>query len=362
MNILFLTEEGGLTGNTRSTSYLAKGLAKKSHNVWVGCKKDSLLHQFLCESDVNLEFMKFTGKLDFATIRVIRDLVRNKNIQIICPQSSADRYLSIFANKFYKLDTNIVHTRRQKPLSSGGALQRAFYIKNTRKIVVVSDSLKQILIDEGYPADHIEVIYNGIPEDFYIGANDSRLKKLRQKFRLTPENKVVGCISRLKNQKQLVEAMQYLPDDIKLMFVGIEPGKFDSLAMQLKIENEIIYAGIIDPEDVVDYYRLFDLFVLPSTMDGFGLVLVEAMGLGVPVIGTRFGGIIDVLDNQKNGLWFEDGDIKGLAGKIKSVLFDDSIRGELIENGYIAARERFTVQKTIDNWEKFFMRIIEKKA
>ena len=358
MNILFTTCEGALTGATQSTRYLADGLAKRGHSIFVGCPRDSLLFKMLENSPAKRIAMPFRGRFDMKTLRIIRDLVRANSIEIINAQSSTDRYNSIFANRLYKLGAKVVHTRRQRPLSMGGALQRAFYVRNTAKIVVVSDELKRTLVKKGYPADHIEVIYNGMSPDFFAHADPSKTKALRRRFGLADDEVVVGCISRLKNQEQLVRAARHLSPNITLFFVGIEKGIFDGLAKRLDLPNRIIYAGIVPREEVTDYYRLFDLFVLPSTMDGFGLVLVEAMGLGVPVIGTHSQGIVDVLDHERNGLWFEDGDIEGLAERIELILNDAVTRERLVANGYIAAREVFTLEKTIDNYEVFFRRLI----
>jgi glycosyltransferase involved in cell wall biosynthesis len=240
----------------------------------------------------------------------------------------------------------------------GGAIQRSFYVRNTSRIIVVSHQLKRAFVDKGYPADHIEVIYNGMSPGFFEMADMSKTEELRRRFDIAENEVVVGCISRLKNQEQLVRAAKHLRPDISIMFVGIEKGIFDDLAKRIGLPNRIIYAGIVPREEVVDYYRLFDVFVLPSTMDGFGLVLMEAAGLGVPVIGTRSHGIIDVLDNQRNGLWFEDGDVEGLARKIESIIEDSTIRERLISNGLDAAHNIFTMKKTIDNHEAFFMRLM----
>lgn len=359
MNILLLTCEGFLTGATRSTSLLALGLIERGHGVVVGCPQDSLLQELLHDSGVQVEPMAFRNKLDIFSMMRIRDVVREQKIDVVNSQSSTDRYLSIFAKKIYKLPAKVVHTRRQRSLSMGGAIQRKFYINGTSKIIVVSDQLKKHFIDEGFPEEHLHVIYNGISRDFFEHADSERTNKLKDCFGIKPGDTVVGCISRLKNQEQLVRAAKFLPDDIKIFFAGIEPGLFDDLTEELDIRNEIIYAGVVPVDDVVNYYGLLDVFVLPSTMDGFGLVLVEAMGMGVPVVATRYFGIIDVLDHQRNGLWFEDGDIDELAEKIKTALYDDEVRSKLIENGKKAAFERFTIEKTVENYENFFEGLVD---
>ena len=97
MNILFLTYQGDIAGSTSSISYLAKGLAERGHNVYVGCRKESLLYEILSKTKVNLIEMKFKSKFDLKNMKHIKEIVNQYNIDIINAQSSKDRYNSIFS-------------------------------------------------------------------------------------------------------------------------------------------------------------------------------------------------------------------------------------------------------------------------
>ena len=153
MNILFLTYQGDIAGSTNSISYLAKGLADKGHNIYVGCRKESLLYSMLQNTKVNLIEMTFKSKLDFQNMKHIREVVKKYKIEIINAQSSKDRYSSIFAKIFYKLPVKIVHTRRQTPKSSGIFIQNWFYNTFTDLIVAVSDEVKEELVKNGIKKD-----------------------------------------------------------------------------------------------------------------------------------------------------------------------------------------------------------------
>lgn len=359
MNILFLTYQGYPgTGSTYSIAYLARGLADRGHNVYMGCPEASYLAELLKDTRVVLEPMVFRNKIDFRNIRHIARFAREKEIDIINAQSSRDRYTSIFARKLYRVKSKVVHTRRQRPGSIGGSLQNWFYVSGTERIVVNSNQLKLTFIKKGIPEKHLYVIFNGIPPDNFSLIDETFAAELKTKHGLRSDDVVIGCVSRHKKQYQLIEALTYLPENIKVIFVGIEPGILDDLVREKGIKNEIIYAGIVDKKTVMNYYRLFDVMVLPSVTEGFGLVLVEAMGAGTPVIGTRAAGIIDVLDEQKNGLWYENENSKELADKIRQVLEDSGLRNRLIENGRKAATGRFSIDQTVVNYEQFFESLI----
>ncbi len=359
MNILLLTYQGDMAGSTNSIAFLSKGLAERGHRVVVGCRKESLLFSMLKNTPVIVEPMVFRGRFDRNNIRHTRDIVQKYSIELINAQSSYDRYSAILARMLYRLKARVVHTRRQPPRSDGGFIQRMFYIAGTDKIVVISDSLKKIFVDKGYPSHHLEVIYNGAPVQRYSSIDENKIKELRSRFNIQPDDIVVGCISRPKKQDQLIRALKLLPESYKVLFAGIEQSFLDPLVQELGLKNEIIYAGNVDPQEVLNYYKLLAVNILPSVTDGFGLVLIEAMACGIPVIGTDFGGIRDVIQHEISGLLFKDGDHEGLAASIKRCIDGKELRDRLIKNGKKRAFEDFSIEKTVENYEKFFLRLIE---
>ncbi len=358
VNLLFLTYQGDMAGSTNSIAYLSEGLANKGHTVVVACRKKSLLYQLLNNTKVILFPMTFKSKVSRRSLQQIKKAVEKFDIQIINAQSSKDRYLAILARWQYGLPVKVIHTRRQTPKSAGGRLQNWFYQKGTDKIVVISEALKKTFIQKGISASHLKVIHNGIPKEKFNWMDSEKVAALRQQFGISTKNKVIGCVSRLKNQIQIIQALPYLNKEIRVLFVGIDKGTFDKQVKQLQVQQEIIYAGKVSPQEVMNYYPLMSVNVLASTTDGFGLVLVEAMGSKIPVIGTRYEGIIDVLDEQKNGLWFEDDDIPSLVEKINLVLYDKEMRQRLIDSGYKAAMSQFTMERTVLNYERFFQELL----
>jgi len=358
MRILITTYQGGVAGATYSISYLAKGLAQRGHQIYLAGMQDSLLFQLLEGTDVKLISMPFRSKTDRQTMQMLRDLIRKKGIEIVNAQSSKDRYLTIFSRWLYKLPVKIIHTRRQYPKSAGGKIHSNFYVWGTDKIIVVSEELKNIFIRKGYPSNHLQVINNGTPSEQYLNIDQERIAELRERFDIQKDNTVIGCVSRMKEQPQLIKALQYLDDSIKVIFAGINEGSLNKYINQYGIKNPIIYAGTLSKKDTLHLYKLLDVNVLASVMDGFGLVLVEAMALGVPVVATNFGGIKSVVTHGENGLLFENNDVRALANQLKWVLNDHSIREKLIQNGRLTALEKFSVEKTVENHETLFKSLL----
>lgn len=360
LNILILTYQGDTAGSTNSIAYLSKGLAEKGHNVYVGCRKESLLFSMLSGSKVNLCPMTFRSKVDLQNIRQIRDVVNRHHIQIINAQSSKDRYTSIFSKWLYGLNVKVIHTRRQKPESIGGFLQNWFYVKGTDKIVAVSGGVKKFLIDQKIPEKHIKIIHNGTPLQKYDTVNSYAASKLKRKYNLLDTDFVIGCVSRKKNQDQILRALVFVPFKTKVIFVGIEKySDYQKHIEVLKGRHDIYFTGLVSNEEVLNYYPLFTIKILPSNMEGLSQSILEAMALGIPVIATDAAGNPDIVKHQENGLLFRDNEIEHLAQSIILVHDNPSIRQKLIKNGRKTALETFSMEKTIHNYESFFHSLLE---
>lgn len=359
MNILILTYEGYITGSTNSIAYLSRGLTEKGHNVYLGCRRESLFFEILKGSKVHLIPMEFKGKLDFNNIKHIKEVVQKNKIQIINAQSSYDRYTSIFARWLYGLKVKIIHTRRQTPKSVGWWFQNIFYVKGTDKMVAVSHGVKKELVKIGLPSEHIEVIFNGTPKEKYDNIDPVLVEDLKKEFDIKADDFVIGCVSRLKSQIHLMQALQYVTKPVKVIFIGISSNEqFDKIISSYKVPHKIYFKGIIPMEQTLNYYKIFSIKVLASQMEGLSQSLLESMALGVPVIATNYAGNPDLIKDGENGLMYENNNPQELAEKIELLMNDNSLMEKLSRNGKKTALEDFSIERTVCNYEKFFQGIL----
>ena len=135
----------------------------------------------------------------------------------------------------------------------------------------------------------------------------------------------------------LVEAIKYLDDSIGLIVIGQGPLE-KTLKLRVKnlnLENRIEFVGEVANERLPDYLAAADIFVRPSLSEGLGIAFIEAMAMGVPVIGTPVGGILDLIKNQETGLLCEVGNPKDIAAKIQTILNDDILKQRLTHGRFI---------------------------
>ncbi|HKS94769.1 MAG TPA: glycosyltransferase family 4 protein, partial [Terriglobia bacterium] len=141
--------------------------------------------------------------------------------------------------------------------------------------------------------------------------------------------------------------------DVELVIVGApDPNcaedeaylaRLRSLARARGLESQVRWTGYqTDPDP---YYRTFDVLVMPSVVrEGLGLVALEAMQWGVPVVGSRLGGILEIVKDGVNGLLFAGGDSTALAETLDRLLSDSGWRARLAAGARVSVDERFSVE------------------
>lgn len=188
--------------------------------------------------------------------------------------------------------------------------------------VAISDAVKLRMISYGENprVGEIEVVHYGFNKtDSEI--NPILVEKLREQYNLDNDNYVIGCVARLiwqKNHSTLLKAFHayYLRNpQARLVLVGDGPMRtqLTNQIKELEIFDKVILTGKVS--NVREHLEIFNVFVLPSLTEGFGLVLLEAMEANLPIIASNISAIPEVIG--QGGLLFQAGDEKDLATKIE---------------------------------------------
>lgn len=208
-------------------------------------------------------------------------------------------------------------------------------------ITVVSQKLKNILMDiYCVPEKKISIISMGCDISRFSPSlrNEEYFKKNGKKNII-----FVGRLAEVKGIEYLIDSMEYIDANLYIIGTGLLEEKLRKQA--LKHQDKIIFLGAKSHDELPEIYASADLFVAPSitandgAQEGFGLVIIEAMASGVPVIASRSGGIVDIVDDGKNGFLVEEKDSLGLAKKINEVLYNDELSKEIIDNGIKTAKK-----------------------
>jgi glycosyltransferase involved in cell wall biosynthesis len=157
----------------------------------------------------------------------------------------------------------------------------------------------------------------------------------------------VGRLSEYKGQHLLIKAVGVLKNngaDIQAVIAGhaMEPYFVDhlrKLAVDLNVSDRVHFLGFqSEPHRLI---QALDVLALTTVKETFGMVLVEAMRLGVPVIGSHAGGVPEIIDHNQTGLLFQSQDASSLADQILALYRDEALRSKLAQKGREKAATMF---------------------
>lgn len=211
---------------------------------------------------------------------------------------------------------------------AGEILERYFLSRDIDLILPVSNFTAKNL-ENYFPKDKIAVVHNIVEFE----------EVKSEKF----HDKTISCVSRLveyKRVEDLILAIDTLVNDygynhLKCKIVGTGPMKdrLENILKDKNLEDNITFCGFVEKhEDVLKIINSSYIFCLPSEVEGFGIVIVEALGCEVPFVASNIPPIMEA-SGKKGGLFFNVGNYKDLASKIKLLLDDDELYQKLKKKG-----------------------------
>lgn len=207
------------------------------------------------------------------------------------------------------------------------------------------------------------VSYPGIDATLFYPRQD---KTIRQNLGYKDDDFVVLSPLRLIARKGVFDLLNVVPliEDKKVKFLISTSlkvpdtsfkDKVEDTIQSLKISNRVrLLYDSVSHDQMPSIYSASNLIVLPSRVEGLGLILPEAMACGKPVIGARTSGILEIIEHGENGLLVKPKDPQGLAEAIQEIRNSDSLRRKFVEQGFITVKQKFNAQKQVERLEKIY--------
>lgn len=347
MNICLVSKtvdprSGGLG---RHVSELADSLSEKGHSVTVLTRKDSSVP----EIDADVEQIKFVDLHQdvlnsYTALPGIVNYFRKNSDRfdiihghgLIGFSAILARYLGMADCKFvYTLHgVSAEHTSRAwlKPAADLLFYPEKITVKKSKGLIAVSNDTKQKAMDHyGLEGGDLEVIHNGVDMERFKGSWVFGDKVL-----------FVGHMVSRKGPLNLIKAFKKISTDfpeLELIYVGSGRQKEElvDLSAHKGLQDRVKFKEGISDEELSDLYRQ-SIFCMPSSYEGFGMVYIEAMASGSPVLATKGTAIEEVIDHRENGLLTER-DPGSLSESLREVLNNEELREELSKNAKETAEE-----------------------
>jgi hypothetical protein len=232
-------------------------------------------------------------------------------------------------------------------------------LENAEKIIVVSNELKKIAVKNFGDNKKIRVIGNGIPINNIINMKNSDYKsKMKKKILLS-----VSYLIKRKGIEYNLKAFRRLTDKYpnliyQIIGEGIERKNLEILSKELGISDKVEFLGILSHEDVMKKMSEADIFSLPSWNEAFGVVYIEAMANGKPVIGCKGEGIEDFVEDKKTGLLVQPKNVDSLVEAIDYLLSNPDKAKEIGERARKLVLDNYTWEKNAEKTIKVYQEVL----
>lgn len=232
------------------------------------------------------------------------------------------------------------------------------------RIIAVSEAVKKNVADNGMPESKISVIYGGISRVKELGTEEK--SRIREKWGIAETDVVVGIVARLtevKGHMQFIEAAEIISrdnGDARFLIAGTGPmeAELKELAVKRGLGDRIVFTGFVD--NIHEILNIIDINVISSFSEALCLSIIEGMCVGKPSVGTKVGGIPEVVRDGYNGLLVNAGDSAMLAAAIHRLIRDPELRAAMGEKGRELVAQSFTAEAMAKSIEELYTALAKK--
>jgi N-acetyl-alpha-D-glucosaminyl L-malate synthase BshA len=242
-----------------------------------------------------------------------------------------------------------------------------YAIQESDGLTCISNWLKDETVKHFGTSRPIEVIPNFVNCNSYEPIKDEAARAKARLHMAAPDEAILMHLSNFRPVKRVVDVVKVfalvareLPAQLFLVGDGPDRSEAEWLAHDLHINDRVHFMG--KQERVNELLPLADLLLMPSELESFGLVALEAMACKVPSISTRVGGVAEVIDDGVTGLLYSVGDVENMAAGALGLLKDRNRLEAMREAGRKTAQKRFCASLVVPHYVRYYEQVLGKQG
>lgn len=348
MNILQVLPELNVGGVETGTLDLVSHFVKMGHKAVVVSAGGILVKDLEASGAIHYRLPVHKKSL-FTILRTIPELakiIRKEEIDIVHARSRVPAWIAYFACR--RTNTVFVTTCH----GYYGRHPFSYVMGWGRRVIVLSNIIARHMIEDfGTPQERIRLIPRSVDlEKFKYLSPDT---KRRDEFNVCIIARVTPIKGHLYFVKAMAKTARAIPG-LKIWIVGDVPASKDAYKEQIQIlvkrlglEQQTQFLGT--QKEIPEILSHIDVLVLATTThEGFGRVIIEAQASGVPVVATRVGGVVDIIEDQETGLLVPPADPQSMAEAVIRIYKDKKLSLDLAENAYLKVKEKYNLELMVN--------------
>lgn len=344
MKILHVESGRHLYGGALQVVFLLRGLQARGDENLLACPPGSAIAE-AAGPYARVHEIPMGGDLDLKLVRHLRRLIRSERPDLIHLHSR--RGSDLWGGIAARLEGTPVVLSRRVDNPEPRWLVRIKY-RLYGRVITISERIRDVLIGEGVEPARTVCVHSAVDTEQYRPGCPHRSEFL-DRFGLAADERVVAMAAQFIPRKGHRTLLDALPEILcrhpraRFLLFGRGPQKerIGRLVRERDLQDRVVLAGFAD-----DLHRVLpcvDLLVHPASLEGLGVVLLQASACGVPIVAAHAGGIPEVVRHGTNGMLVEPGDSAGLAQAVTRLLDEPDLRTAYGTAGVCIAREHFSL-------------------
>jgi glycosyltransferase involved in cell wall biosynthesis len=310
---------------------------------------------------------------DIAAARRLSGLLEREGINILFIGTNKDISLGALVKSYFKKDLKLIyHQQMQIGIQKNDLLHTWRFARLDAWISPLQFLAEEVERRTRFNPEKVHVIPLCIDTGIFTQSSLTKEKALKM-LKLPPNRNILGILGRidpLKGQKFLIEAIHKLKEqntETDLLIMGAKTlntsddyiDLLKKITVDLKLEDHIHFRPFA--EDTVQFYKAIDVFAMATNRETFGMVTIEAMASGVPVIGNNSGGTPEILGNGKFGVLYDPGNLEDFTRKFIRLITHPAMLKEFSTQAKKEACDKYDKNTECTGFEKLILKLQTEK-